>query len=165
MDIDAYLDSVTNCLQSRGYEIKHGVLYEGQDFKCVAKHGSFRPELFMTYFDFFFMFSHFETITFTGLEDYSEICMRYGSRNKLVPGFPIPFTYHVVFSAAIVDDVDDKTVEELRLKSRPWHFASAEFPAIYCLRSEQLYHSETVPPWMQYDSYFRALACQYLLPD
>ena len=106
-----------------------------------------------------------KTITFAELKDYSEICMLYGSRYKLVPVFTIPFTYHVVFSAAIVDYVDDKAIQELRLKARPYHFASVEFPAIYCLQSEQLYHSKTVPPWMQYDNYFRALAFQYLLPD
>lgn len=165
MDLDTYLQSVTDYLLGNGYQIKYDVPFQGQEFKCVAKNGRFRTEMFGYYCDYFFIFSHFDAISFADLRDYSRKCMRYGSRHKLFPILYIPFTFHLVFSAAIVDYVDNGTIEELRFKDRPEHFASYEFPAIYCLQSEQLYYSEENPLWYsRLHNYYRQLACQYLLP-
>ena len=166
MDFDTYLDSVTDYLLGDGYEIKYDVNFQGQEFKCVAKYGGFKAEIFSFYCNYFFIFYHFDTISFTDLKNYSRKCMHYGSRHKLFPILPIPFTFHVVFSAAIVDYVDKGTIEELRFKDRPDHFTSYEFQAIYCLQSEQLYYSEENPLGHHIlHDYYRQLACLYLLPS
>jgi len=164
MDFDTYIKSVTDYLRGWGYNIENNVPFKEQVFTRVAKSGGFRAELLWQYGDYFFIFSHFKTINFAELRAYSRICMRYGSRYKLFPILPISCTFHVVFSAAIVDYVNNDTIEELRSTDVPEHFASYEMPVIYCLQSEQLYYSETNPLWHSaLHDYYRSLACMYLL--
>ncbi len=167
MNFDSYLASVTKCLKDDGYGIRYDVPYKGQEFKCIAKHGTFRAEFFGFYAEFFFIFAQFPTTNLIDLKDYSSKCFSYAKRYKIIPFLPfVLFANYSVFSVAIVDYIDDITIEAIRKKDPPKHSGAREQMVIYTLNTGQLYYSETNPLWGGlYHDYYRQVASTYLIPD
>lgn len=169
MDFNAYLASVTERLIEDNYDIRYDVSYKGLEFRCVARlRGlkAYKAEFFGSYVEFFFIISRFSTMNFVDLKNYSSKCFRYARRYKLIPFIPFfPLTGYAVFPVAVVDHLDNDTIEAIRTHDPPKHYLAREQLVVYPLDSNRLYFSETNPFWDEfYHNYYRRVACAYLLP-
>ena len=135
-DDNSKLAQLTEHLRSLRFNVKTGVLFEGQSFAIVARKGGFE---LLTRVERFFLVSYFESLNSAAMKAYSRKCFDYASRNRRVP---LSVFCTVSYAVAAVHGVDDALASAVRRNEPIKHWSSAEFPVVWDLESGLLVYSE-----------------------
>jgi hypothetical protein len=136
-----YLLKITEKLEQQNFKIEKNLEYDNQVFEYIAKRRKFEIERF-GFCTTFFLFARFKTPNIYLLNDFSTKALRYAKKdNGIHP--PRGFFYVLLcFPVAIVDSIDQDTVEQIRNKEPPRHWAASEKLVVYSLETAMLFYCE-----------------------
>jgi hypothetical protein len=146
IDAQEYLSIITNRLKQQNYKIKENVEYKDQVFIYIARHT--KPEFVRgSIITTFFVFSKFGASDIHVLKNFSAKAFNYSRKTRgIFP--PRGFGYgFFCFPVAIVDSIDSATVDFVRRKEPPRHWAASEKLVIFSLESNTLYYCEETFSW------------------
>ena len=159
-----YLTSVIQRLRAQGFDCSENVGHGDQVFSCVGKRTRFE----LTKFGFsetFFVFAEFPSVDIGSLRQFSAKCFEYAKKEKSIPLPRGLFESVWCFSVALVDAIDAHTSEAVRNEAPAKHWASAEVPVVYDLKSRALYYFDKTPMWgAAYYAAFRKTVREMLAP-
>jgi hypothetical protein len=141
-----YLSNVSNRLVSAGFQIIHNKLFCAYSLSTVASSTKLQVEKFgMT--RTVIAFSEFDKPDIYQLKKYSSCVYKYTNKwFGLIPPRGLFFTTEC-YAVAIVNIIDDQTIETIKKMSPPKHFSSSEILVILNLNNQSLYYYLTNPPW------------------
>jgi hypothetical protein len=141
-----YLTSAIQRLRAEEFNCSENVAYGDHVFSWVARRTRF--ELTKSGFsETFFVFAELPSVDTSSLRQFSAKCLRCAKKMRIIP-LPCGLFESVwCFSVALVDGIDADTSEVVRNETPPRHWASAEIPVVYDLKSRILYYFEKTPIW------------------
>jgi hypothetical protein len=134
-----YLSKIKERLKQQDFVISDNIKYESQIFEYVAKRTKFEVERF-GWITIFFVFSKNVTPDINSLKQFSTISFKYIRKTRGI--YPPPgFFYSILcFPVAIVDTIDNNTIDFIHRTEPPKHWVGFEKLAVFCLETKWLHY-------------------------
>ncbi len=136
-----YLSNIIQRLEANGFRIKYDVIYRNQPFKVVAKRGLRAVPTGLE--ECFFFFNDFQTIDWDTMKKFSNVCLSYTKRYKLIPYLPLSGV--LCFPVAMVNNPISNVLDAIYQTAPPFRFGYMEMPVILDIGTKQLHYFQGTP--------------------